>query len=169
MHPPLAVLIPANLDPPTMRRRPLIFALALVLGALPSPLAAQGQARAEPFVVEYYYKIKWGFTAEWMDLYRRNHYPILVKQQEMGRIVSMSAVTPVNHAGEANRWDFRFTIVWKDAATAHDAFDSSSIVKALYPDQQRFQREEQRRFELLLEHMDVPVYAEDLGSWKKLP
>jgi hypothetical protein len=150
------------------RRLPPVL-LAALLGAAfafaPRPAAAQG--RSEPFVVEYYYKIKWGFTAEWMELYRRNHYPVLVKQQELGRIVSMSAVTPVNHAGEASRWDLRFTIVWKDAATAHDGFDSSPIARALYPDQARFQKEEQRRFELLLEHMDIPVRVDDLKSWKK--
>jgi hypothetical protein len=142
---------------------------ALVLGAAMIFTAheASAQAKSEPFAVEYTYKIKWGYTAEWMELYKRNHYPVLLKQQEMGRIVSMSAVTPVNHAGEANRWDLRFTIVWKDAATAHDSFDSSTIVKALYPDQDRFQREEQRRFELLLEHTDVPVWVDDLKGWKK--
>ena len=33
--------------------------------------------------------------------------------------------------------------------------------------QDRFQREEQRRFELLLEHTDVPVWVDDLKKWKK--
>jgi len=132
-----------------------------------SELGATARAASAPFAVEYYYKIRWGFVEEWMELYKRNHYPILLKQQEMGRIVSMSAATPVNHAGEANRWDFRFTIVWKDAATAHDDFDASSITKALYPDQERFRKEEQRRFELLLEHMDIPVWHDDLKGWKR--
>lgn len=150
-------------------RRTLLALLPALLGAALTfaPRPAEAQGKSQPFVVEYYYKIKWGFTAEWMELYERNHYPILLKQQELGRIVSMSAVTPVNHAGEANRWDFRFTIVWKDAATAHDDFDSSPIVKALYPDQAKFQKEEQRRFELLLEHMDIPVKVDDLKDWKR--
>ena len=136
--------------------------------ALSLPVTLRAQAKPdEPFAIEYFYKIKWGYTAEWMELYKRNHYPVLLRQQEMGRIVSMSAVTPVYHAGEANRWDLRFTIVWKNAQVAHDGFDSSVITKALYQDQDRFRREEQRRFELLIEHMDVPVYAADLKSWKK--
>lgn len=152
--------------------RPLATVLAtLVAVATVSPLhpaGAQAAATApEPFVVEYYYKIKWGHTTEWLDLYKRNHYPVLLEQQKLGRIVSMSAVTPVNHAGEANRWDFRFTIVWKDAAVAHDHFDPSVILKRLYPDQDRFDKEEQRRFELLEEHLDVPVWVDDLKGWKK--
>ena len=152
---------------PAFARR-LALALSIVWIALVVTAPSAGaQAKPEPFVVEYSYKIKWGFTDEWMELYKRNHYPILLKQQELGRIVSMSAVTPMNHAGEANRWDLRFTIVWKDAATAHDDFDSSAIVKALYPDQATFTRQEQRRFELLLEHTDVPVWVDDLKGWRK--
>jgi hypothetical protein len=130
-------------------------------------VAASQTDAAKPFTVEYYYKIKWGYTAEWMELYKRNHYPVLVKEQELGRILSMSAVTPIHHAGEGSRWDLRFTIVWKNAEVAHDDFDSSTITRALYPDQAKFQREEQRRFELLLEHMDVPVVVDDLKSWSK--
>jgi hypothetical protein len=119
-----------------------------------------------PFAVEYYYKVQWGHFAEFLDLYKRNHYPILQRLQSLGRIVDMSAAVPVNHAGEASRWDFRFTIVWKDAATAYEDFDETAIVEELYPDQERFKREEQRRFELLLEHMDVPVEIDDLGAWE---
>jgi hypothetical protein len=145
-----------------MRLNRLVLTLGLTTMA--STIHAQ-----RPYTVEYYYKIQWGHTAEWMELYRRNHYPILVRQQQMGRIVSMSAVTPVYHAGEASRWDFRFAIVWKDAATATDGFDSSIIARELYPDQDRFQREEQRRFALLVEHIDVPVRTDDLSSWKRTP
>jgi len=149
--------------------RLLALALAPALAATPVSHARAQSAAAAPatFTVEYYYKIKWGFQSEWMELYKRNHYPVLLEQQKLGRIVRMSAVTPVNHAGEASRWDFRFTIVWKDAAIAHDGFDSGAIIKALYPDQERFRKEEQRRFELLLEHMDIPVAVDDLSSWKK--
>ena len=102
-----------------------------------------------------------------MELYKRNHYPVLLRQQKLGRIVRMNAVFPVNHAGEAARWDMRFTIVWKDVATAHDDFDPASILKELYPDQAKFKKEEQRRFELLAEHMDIPVAVDDLSSWGK--
>ena len=124
---------------------------------------------AKPFAVEYYYKVKWGHFDEFKALYIRNHYPILLREQKMGRILSMNATFPVNHAGEALRWDMRFTIVWKDAATAHDDFDSSGIAKELYPDQARFKAEEQRRFELLLEHTDVPVTVDPLSTWPQSP
>jgi hypothetical protein len=132
--------------------------------AQPAPAHCQATP-AGPFAVEYYYKVQWGHFDEFLELYKRNHYPILERLQELGRIVSMSAAYPVNHAGEGSRWDFRFTIVWKDAATAYEDFDESAIVEELYPDQDRFEQEEQRRFEILTEHMDVPVRIEDPGAW----
>lgn len=130
----------------------------------PGPAA---QTAGTPYAVEYYYKVTWGHFDEFMELYKRNHYPILLREQKLGRILSMSAAYPVYHAGEASRWDMRFTIVWKDAATAHDDFDPAPIVKELYPDQAKFRQEEQRRFALLVEHMDVPVNTDDLSTWPK--
>ncbi len=135
--------------------------LAQVKPQQPPPAAA-----ARPFPVEYYYKVRWGAFDEFLELYTKNHYPILQRFQKMGRIISMSAAYPINHASEAGRWDFRFTIVWKDAATAYEDFDQSPIVKELYPDQAKFKKEEQRRFELLIEHTDVPVFLDDLKKWR---
>lgn len=149
----------------------LFWIVLLVVGALiwvlSSTMQASQAAAAKPFAVEYSYKVKWGHFDEFKALYIKNHYPILLREQKMGRILTMNAAFPVNHAAEAARWDMRFTIVWKDAATAHDDFDSAVIAKELFPDQVKFKAEEQRRFELLLEHMDVPVTIDNLTSWPK--
>lgn len=51
------------------------------------------------------------------------------------------------HTGEEDRWDYRVTIVWKNATLAHDDYDCSVDVKRIFPDQETFKREEQRRFE----------------------
>jgi hypothetical protein len=134
--------------------------------AAAQPAAAAAAAAGTPYVVEYYYKVKWGHFDEFMTLYRRNHYPVLLREQALGRILRMEAVFPRNHAGEASRWDLRFTIVWRDVSVTVDDFDVSGIVKELYPDQAKFNAEEQRRFELLLEHMDVPVVIDDLATWQ---
>jgi hypothetical protein len=152
----------------TLRAGVLLSALlsAGSWGSAHAPAGVQ-QSTAKPYPVEYYYQVKWGHFDEFMELYRRNHYPILLREQKLGRILSMNATYPVYHAGEAKRWDMRFTIEWKDAATANDDFDPAPIVKELYPDQAKFRQEERRRFELLVEHMDVPVSIDDLSSWPK--
>ena len=89
----------------------------------------------------------------------------LKKMQEDGQILSMSAAYPRNHASEPARWDMRFTIVYRDVVAAHME-TGSATVEALYPDQATFKKEEQRRFELLLEHTDIPIYVDDLKEWK---
>src|ERR1700739_3512653 len=68
--------------------------------------AAQG-AKEQAFVVEYYYKAKWGHADEFIALFKKNHYPLLKKEMELGRILKVTAVAPRNHATEDSRWDYR--------------------------------------------------------------
>ena len=112
-----------------------------------------------PFVVEYYYKAKWGFADEFARLFQKNHLPILKKQIESGRLLEVKAEKPRYHATEDGRWDFRVTIVFRSASAAADASEESEIANGLFPDQDTFRHEEQRRFETLLAHWDMPMVA----------
>lgn len=153
-----------------MNRRAALSAAALgAIGVVAGVRAVEAQAQGRAprgFTVEYYYKVRWGGWAEFRRLYAKNHLPILRRYQERGYILSMAAVVPITHASETARWDLRFDITWRDAATALEPLpDEDAITRELYPDQATFQREEQRRFELLEEHMDVPVTRVDLSAW----
>lgn len=53
-------------------------------------------------------------------------------------------------------------IVWKNVQMAHDDSGDEQILKKLYPDQETFKREEQRRFELRVAHWDVPIRTVNL-------
>ncbi len=140
---------------------------ALVLAAAVSLLACAAQAAAQtpaktppqeaPFKVEYYYKIQWGHTDAWLALFKKNHFPLLKALQEEGRILSLSFDKPRYHSSEDARWDFRVSITWKNIAASIDPGTEQALIRKLFPDQAAFQREEQRRFELLLAHSDVPV------------
>jgi hypothetical protein len=55
------------------------------------------------------------------------------------------------------------TVVFRDAAAAFDAAAEEDLKRRLFPDQEAFRREEQRRFESLLAHWDVPVQDVELG------
>ena len=142
-------------------RRPLRtggLLVCLTLAALSGHSQESRPAGAErPYVVEYYYKARWGYADEFIRLFRKNHYPVLKKQVEMGRLLRVSAVKPRLHATEDGRWDYRVTIVFKNVQMTNDGFDESTITKALYPDQETFKKEEQRRFDILLGHWDVPI------------
>ncbi len=118
----------------------------------------------KPFVAEYYYKAKWGYADEFITLFKKNHYPLLKKEIEMGRILKVTATQPRYHATEDGRWDYRVTIVFKNAAIANDDFDPQPVLKQLFPDQDTYKREEKRRFEILDAHWDVPIKDVDLDA-----
>ena len=150
----------------SMQRSASLFFLCVCM-TLNSPTRAQSpQTRSndEPFVADYYYTAKWGYADEFIRLFKKNHYPSLKKQIEMGNALQVMAEAPVNHATEDGRWDYRVTIVWKNVQVAHDDKGDEQILKQLYPDQETFKREEQRRFEILLAHWDVPIKVVDLEA-----
>jgi hypothetical protein len=126
--------------------------------------AQTASATDKPFVVEYYYKARWGYADEFLKLFKKNHYPLLKKEVEMGRMVKVWMDQPRYHTTEDGRWDYRVTIVFKNAAIANDNFDSSAIIKQLYPDQETYKKEEQRRFEILDAHWDLPIKDVDLDA-----
>jgi hypothetical protein len=139
----------------------MFFLVALAELSPSTPATRRGVQAAEgstqPYVIEYYYKAKWGHADEFLALFKKNHLPVLRKEMELGRIVRVSMTAPRYHATEDGRWDYRVTIVFKDAAIANDNFDSAALTKQLYPDQDTFKKEEQRRFEILEAHWDLPI------------
>jgi hypothetical protein len=142
----------------------VLAVLFAVLGGLtlrgstaPGQSGMATDAKEEPFVIEYYYKAKWGHAEEFLTLFKKNHYPVLKKEMEMGRIVRVTMASPRLHSTEDGRWDYRVTIVFKNAAIANDNFDSEPLLRQLYPDQDTYKKEEQRRFEILDGHWDVPI------------
>ena len=136
--------------------------LALLLSVFAPPLLAQGappQVDADqPYTMEYYYKAQWGHQQEFLELFLKNHYPLLKKGVESGRMLSVRIETPANHMTEDARWDYRVTIKYKNSTVATTANPGEeSLIKELWPDQETYKREEQRRFEILLAHWDLPV------------
>src|ERR1044071_9991221 len=110
-----------------------------------------------PFTIENYYKVKWGYADEFIDLWKTNHYPLLKKAQEKGDIISVTAEKPKLHSGEDTRWDFKVTIIFKNAILAFDPDLTTPYKKELYPDLDKLAKDEQHRFELLIAHWDVMV------------
>jgi len=136
--------------------------LALLLTSLAPAVFAQGAppqgSPDKPYVMEYYYKVQWGHQQEFLKLFLKNHFPLLQEIQKSGRIVALKIETPANHMTEESRWDYRVTIAYKNSTVATTSNpDEEALVKKLYPDQAAYEREEQRRFEILLAHWDLPV------------
>ena len=54
----------------------------------PAPLKVQGAPPqvgvGQPYSVEYYYKVQWGHQEEFLQLFLKNHYPLLEKIRGRG-------------------------------------------------------------------------------------
>ena len=146
-----------------MRRLLLVLFAAIFAGTLTAHSAvAQGappQGGADqPYTVEYYYKVQWGHQQEFLDLFLKNHYPLLQRIVATGRMLSVKIESPAYHTTEDGRWDYRVTIRFKNSTVATTTNpDEEALMKELWPDQTTYKKEEQRRFEILAAHWDLPV------------
>jgi len=126
----------------------------LALAVLAWLLAPSAIAEEKPMQVAYYYKVRWGFQQEFERLFFKNHLPILNDQKE--RIKNVHILKPTYHGDGRADWTFLVVITfanWQALASV----DEEAIARRLYPDQETFKKEEQRRFEILEAHWDVPL------------
>jgi hypothetical protein len=148
----------------TLKRRAAIVAALL---ALPLSGSGTGHSRAvqapasAPAEVRtwYFYTVKWGSQDEFLDLFQRNHYPVLKARLDAGHYSSVRTYTPRYHGDGRADWTFAVELVERPGSTGLPT--EADIVKKLYPDQVKFRREEQRRFELLEAHWDTPLTVVD--------
>jgi hypothetical protein len=138
----------------------LALAGAAVLAARTQPPAGAGMAA--PRTTWYFYKVKWGAQDEFLDLFQRNHYPVLKARLDAGHYASVRTFTPTYHGDGRADWTFAVELV--ERAGAPGTPTEQEVIKKLYPDQKRFREEEQRRFELLDAHWDVPLNVLDFAA-----
>lgn len=137
-----------------------ILGTAAVIPRAQAPVAQSG-ARAER-TAWYFYRVKWGFQEEFVALFAKNHLPVLREQMKTGRIKDVRTYVPTYHGDGRADWTFAVAITFRDTAAMTGPSGEAEIIKKLYPDQITFRREEQRRFELLDAHWDVPLNELDL-------
>jgi hypothetical protein len=104
----------------------------------------------------YFYKTRWGCHGEFVDLFVRNHWPILREQLRSGRFLDVTMEVPRFHGDGRADWDVMVTIVYRDWA-AMEAHSEAEIAARLFPDPEAYRAEERRRFELLEAHWDTPL------------
>ena len=111
----------------------------------------------------FFYTVKWGYQDEFLDLFQRNHYPLLKALRDAGVYKSIRTYVPTNHGD--GRADWTFAVELSQPPNPPDV-DEPALVRKLFPDQERFRKEEQRRFEILEAHWDVPLNVLDFETRK---
>jgi hypothetical protein len=116
-----------------------------------------------PVTIAYFYRVRWGHHEEFVELFERNHWPILREQLRAGRFTDVSFYVPRFHGDGRADWDVMVTITYRDWA-AVEGHAEEEIGARLYPDRDRFHAEEHRRFEILDAHWDVPLEERQLPA-----
>lgn len=135
----------------------IVFGALVTIGIVRAQAPAGQSADRPERTTWYFYKVKWGHQDEFVQLLQRNHLPILREEMKTGRIKEVRTFVPTYHGDGRADWTFAVVIVYKDVAAMTAPSQDAEIAKRLYPDQATFQKEEQRRFEILDAHWDVPL------------
>jgi hypothetical protein len=106
----------------------MISFLLLAFAMLPSS-SASGQQTSQPYIVEWVYKVKFGYQDEFWQIFQKYQIATLNKEKELGSVLKYEVFRPGLHTSEDRRWDYRIVIYYK----------------------------EQRRWELTEVHWDLPI------------
>ena len=139
----------------------------LLLAATLLVLATTLTAEESGYRAAYFYKVRWGFQDEFERLFLANHYPVLAAQKESGRIKAVEMYKPTFHGDGRSDWTFLVVITFRDWAAVAERSEEEAVIRRLYPDQDTFKKQEQRRFEILDAHWDVPLTPLAAPSEKK--
>jgi hypothetical protein len=149
------------------RFQSLLLAAIAMVGVLASASRVQGQQAAasptisateKPYLVEWVYKVKWGYADEFWQLFKKYQIATLNREKELGYVTSYAVYRPGFHAGEDSRWEYRIVITYKNISSSGHG---SEVEKQLFPDQATMKREENRRWELTEAHYDLPIHSID--------
>lgn len=141
----------------------LVVAVLLLAGLAAAPARTHAQsaassAQAKPYLVEWVYRVKYGYQDEWWKLFQKYQIATLDKEKELGYITNYHVVRPGLHTSEDARWDYRIVIAYKDQTSATHG---SEVEKSLFPDAELRKHEENRRWELTANHWDLPIHEVD--------
>ena len=107
-----------------------------------------------------FYTVAWGHQDEFLDLFARNHYPLLKALEVAGHYTRVRTYVPITTATAARTGRLPSSSSSRPSA----AVDRGRTVKSSSPTRKIYKHEEQRRFEILVAHWDVPLNVVDLGK-----
>jgi hypothetical protein len=144
-----------------MNRSIALGALAALMLAGASPAAHAQAANAKYpklYRVEWVYRIEYGFKEEWWKLFQKYQIPILDREQQLGYVLRYEIHKPDLHAGEDSRWDYRVIITYPDR---DGPYHEGDVTRELFPDTTQMDQDEHRRWEITINHWDLPMHDVD--------
>ena len=137
------------------------LAAAAVL-LLPVNGAAQSPVRTKTYTEEWVYRIKLGHSEEWWQLFQRYQIPELDELKRTGDVLSYSVYRANLHTDENARWDYRIVVVFRDPNTVGALIQrEDQLQQQLFPDVAARKAAEVRRWDLTVNHWDLPIAEVD--------
>ena len=125
------------------------------------PVWAQVQsepANERPYKMEWVYRIRYGHQDEWWKIFQKYQIAILDREKQLGYVTDYIVDEPELHTSEDARWDFRVVITYRNI---NSLGHGREVIRELFPDKATLTREEQQRWELTINHWDLPIYDVD--------
>jgi hypothetical protein len=135
-----------------------VVACITFIAATLSAGTACAQTAGKPYRLEWVFHVKWGHQHDWWKIFQKYQIATLDREKELGYITDYTIDAPVNHASDDSRWDYRIIITFSSyEASEH----SGEVERELFPDRATQEREEQQRWDLTLNHWDMPLERVD--------
>ncbi len=78
------------------------------------------ESAGTPVTAQYFYRVRWGFQDEFLELFERNHWPLLRAQVESGRMLDVRCYVPRFHGDGRADWTVMVTITYRDWAAMEE-------------------------------------------------
>ena len=103
---------------------------------------------------EWVFQIRWGHQHEWWQIFQKYQIATLDREIRLGLVKNYVVEVPELHASNDSRWDYRIIVSYPDYASSKRGDD---IERQLFPDAATRERDEQKRWDLTLNHWDMPI------------
>ena len=129
----------------------LVFGV-LWAAAVPSPSQTVGMSTVKPggpVTMAVYYKVPPGKRADWLDLYKKYHYPVMNHFVADGILKSIH-IYQRRFRAEAPAWDYEVVLVWRDwGAIEEGHVKEPGLIETMYTaNMPAYKDADQKRFEL---------------------
>lgn len=127
----------------------LLFVFAFAGSKAPAQTIGVPQEEAHgPVTMQVFYKVPPGKQVEWLNLYKKYHYPVMQQFVTDGILKSVN-IYRRRFRADSPAWDYEAVLIWRDwAAIDEGHVKEPGLIRKMYPDLSAYQTADQRRFEL---------------------
>lgn len=135
-----------------------LIAIATIILSASGAQAQNVPANSTPYHEEWVFHVRWGHQHEWWKIFQKYQIATLDREKQLGFVTSYTVEVPDLHASDDSRWDYRIIITYPNYDASNHGDD---VEQQLFPDAATRDREEQMRWDLTVNHWDLPVHEID--------